>query len=140
MSSDDVLTVRVDSLEESRREQTQLNKTITDSLHRIELALSQSVAKACPLPGHCVVLENSVKAKWDGDKVRFERLEKRLAENDEWHKLIESRMDTKLDIINDKFTAINRTLWGAAGAVGVIMALAPFFTQWVNHFLTLHRP
>ena len=56
MSSDDVLTVRVDSLEESRREQGAAIKTITDSLHRIELALSQSVAKACPLPGHCVVL------------------------------------------------------------------------------------
>lgn len=139
MSTDDVIEVRLDSLEESRREQLALNKQIFDALHRIELSLNQSVAKACPMPGHCVVLENSVKAKWDGDNVRFERMEKRLSENDEWHKVIERRMEMKLDDIARQFSVVNKTLWGAAGACGCVMLLAPALYQWVQHFVTMYR-
>lgn len=134
MSSDDVLAVRVNSLEESRREQIQLNKTITDSLHRIELALSQTVAKACPLPGHCVVLENSVKAKWDGDKVRFERLERRLTENDDWHKQIEARIESKTDAIKAELSAVRATVTRASGGLGLLLVLLPVAIQFVKVF------
>lgn len=127
MSSDetDVIEVRLDSLEESRREQQTLNKCINDTLHRIELSLSQSVAKACPLPGHCVVLENSVKAKWDGDKVRFERMEKRLSENDDWHKQIEGRIERKTDAIKEELAAVRTTVTKASGALGLLLILLP---------------
>jgi hypothetical protein len=136
MSDDDVIHVRLDSLEEFRREQVVLNKCINDSLHRIELSLNQSVAKACPLPGHCVVLENSVKAKWDGDKARFERMEKRLAENDDWHKVIEARMETKLDGLHSKISLIHKTVWGAAGGAAVFVVILPWIMEAIK---ALHR-
>lgn len=134
MSNNEVLQVRVESLEESMREQGAIINTITDSLHRIELALSQSVAKACPLPGHCVVLENSVKAKWDGDKVRFERLEKRLSENDDWHKQIEQRIEVKTDAIKSELTAVRNTVTRASGALGLLLMLLPLAIHVIKAF------
>ena len=137
MSDDDVISVRLESLEEFRREQVALNKAIGDSLHRIELALNNSVAKACPLPGHCVVLERDVKSKWDGDKSRFERMEARLAANDDWHKQIEARMEMKLDDLTDKIAAIQKTVWGAAGGCAALAMFAPFIIHALQNLL--HR-
>ena len=100
MSDDDVISVRLDSLEESRREQQALNKAISDTLHRIELSLNTSISKACPLPGHCKVLETEQKQKWEGDNLRFERLEKRANENEQWHHDVEQKLDSMKVVIN----------------------------------------
>ena len=125
MSDDDVISVRLDSLEESRREQQALNKQIFDTLHRIELALNQSVAKACPLPGHCKVLETELKAKWDGDKLRFERLEKRANENEEWHREVEGKLDGMRVVLNR-----------GLGGLGLLVILMPALTWFVvNHLV-----
>ena len=139
MSDDDVISVRLEALEEFRRDQQVINKSIADSLHRIELTLNQTVAKACPLPGHCVVLEREQKGKWDQDKLRFERMERRLSENDDWHKMIESRMDAKLDDLTDKIAAIQKTVWGAAGGCAVLAVFAPIILPVLQHWITLHR-
>ena len=125
MSDDDVITIRLDSLEESRREQQALNKQIFDTLHRIELALNNSVAKACPLPGHCVVLENSVKAKWESDRLRFERLEKRANENEAWHDDTSEKLDGMKGLINR-----------GLGGLGLLVVLMPAATWFVvNHLV-----
>lgn len=125
MSDDDVITIRIESLEESRREQQSLNKSIGDTLHRIELALGQSIAKACPLPGHCKVIENTMKEKRDGDRLRFERLEKRANENEQWHHEIEGKLDVMKNVINR-----------GLGGVGLLVVLMPAATWFVvNHLV-----
>lgn len=123
--SEETVELRLTALEECHRAQTVLNKQITDSLNRIELQLASSIAKSCPLPGHCVVLENSVKNKWDGDKGRFERLEARAAENDAWHNDIESKLDNMKTIINR-----------GMGGIALLVVLMPLVTWFVvNHLV-----
>ena len=120
MSDDDVISIRLDSLEESRREQQALNKQIFDTLHRIELSLNQSVAKACPLPGHCKVLEHEQRQKWEGDKLRFERLEKRANENEQWHDDLEAKLDGMRNVLNR-----------GLGGLGLLVVLMPAATWFV---------
>jgi hypothetical protein len=122
--SEETNELRLTALEDFRREQCALNKSIADSLNRIELALSTSIAKACPLPGHCRVLEHEIKAKWEGDKIRFERLEKRAQENDEWHHEVE----VKIDAIK---TLLNRGL----GSIALLVVCMPLLTWFIIHFL-----
>ena len=118
--SEETQDVRIAALEEFRREQSLLNTTIASSLSRIETQLATAIAKHCPAPGHCMVLEKETKVKWSGDKDRFERLEKRAEENDDWHK----EMETKLDGLK---TVMNRGL----GGVALLVVLMPIITWFV---------
>jgi hypothetical protein len=118
--SEETINLRLDSLEESRREQIAVNTRIAESLNRIELQLSSTIAKACPLPGHCRVLETEIKTKWEGDRERFERLEKRAGENDAWHLEMAGKMDGLR-------TVINRGL----GALGLLTIAMPVLTWFV---------
>jgi hypothetical protein len=122
--SDETTLLRLEALEEFRRDQSALNAAITASLNRIELQLSTSIAKACPLPGHCKVLEHELKAKWEGDKTRFERLEKRASENDEWHKEWQEKMDSLRSVLNR-----------GLGGIGVLTVAMPFITWFVIQHL-----
>jgi hypothetical protein len=118
--SEETINLRLESLEESRREQIAVNTRIAESLNRIELQLSSTIAKACPLPGHCRVLESEIKVKWDGDRERFERLEKRAQENDTWHLEMAGKMDGLK-------TVLNRGL----GALGLLTIAMPVLTWFV---------
>ena len=127
--SDETVELRLSALEECHRNQVVLNKQIVDSLNRIELQLATTIAKSCPMPGHCVVIENGVKAKWEGDKERFERLEARAAENDDWHHDI----DLKLDGMR---TVINRGLGGLA----LLVVMMPVITWFAVTYLVNKHP
>lgn len=120
----ETLDIRLLSLEESRREQSQLNKQIFDSLNRIEQALTASIAKSCSNPGHCLVIERDAKRKWEGDSERFQRLEKRASENDAWH----SEMEEKIDSLK---TMMNRGM----GAISVLIVAMPFLAHYVSVYL-----
>lgn len=120
----ETLDVRLTSLEESRRDQSQQNKQIFDSLNRIEQALTASIAKACASPGHCLVIERETKRKWEGDSERFQRLEKRASENDAWRSEIEQKIDSLK-------TMMNRGM----GAISVLIVAMPFLAHYVSVYL-----
>ena len=124
MSISDTTELRLGNLEEFRAEQANLNRSIADTLHRIELSLNTSLAKACPLPGHCKVIESEIKQKWLGDSARFERLEKRLGEHDSLHR----EMTEKIDALK---ALMNRGL----GAVAILIVCMPFIVHYVNTYL-----
>lgn len=121
MSAEQTTELRLKSLEDWRREQTVLNKSISESLHRIELALQRTQDKACPAPGHCLVLENRMAGKWDKDVVRFEALEAN-------YKTLQKHVDD-----------LRQTVHRGMGALGVLIAIATFFGPWIvdaaKHFL-----
>jgi len=122
--SEETVELRIATLEEFRRDQSLINTTISSSLSRIETQLATAIAKHCPLPGHCVVLEKEQKIKWQGDKDRFERLEKRAEENDKWHE----DMETKLDGLK---TVMNRGL----GGVAILVVLMPIISWFIINYL-----
>jgi hypothetical protein len=125
MSEPDTVNLRLDNLEDFRAEQLSLNKSILEALHRIELGLQSARDKACPLPGHCVVLESTMKEKYSADVLRFSRLETRIAENDAWRKEIEGKIDSLK-------TTLNRGL----GAVGLLTVAMPLLTWFIiNHLV-----
>ena len=124
MSTNDTIDLRLENLEEFRAEQANLNRSISDTLHRIELSLTTSLAKACPLPGHCKVIESEMKQKWIGDVARFERLEKRAGEHDDTRR----DMETKIDSLK---ALMNRGL----GAVAILIVCMPFIVHYVNTYL-----
>jgi hypothetical protein len=122
MSADETTNLRLTSLEEWRKEQIACTKEFRDSLHRIEMLLQRNSDKACPRPGHCLILENDAKVKWAGDSVRFAALEENYA---------------KLQKHVDELRA---TVTRGMGALGVLVALATFFGPSLleagKHFLT----
>ena len=122
--SEETVELRLTALEECHKAQTVLNKHISDSLNRIELQLATSLAKACPLPGHCVVLENGMRTKWEGDKERFERLEARAAENDGWHENMEKDLAAMAKIMNR-----------GLGGIALLVCLMPLLTWFFINFL-----
>jgi hypothetical protein len=122
--SEETVELRLSALEECHKAQTVLNKQITDSLNRIELQLASSIAKACPLPGHCVVLENNVKSKWEHDKDRFARLEARAAENDAWREGIEKELAAMAKILNR-----------GLGGIALLVFVMPFVTWFAINYL-----
>ena len=122
--TDETTLLRLDNLEEKCRDQAAMLARIGDSLNRIELALGTTIAKSCPKPGHCVTLETELKTKWDGDKFRFERLEKRASENDVWH----HQMEEKIDSLK---TVVNRGL----GGIALLVFSMPFLTWFVVNYL-----
>jgi hypothetical protein len=122
--NEETTELRLAALEAARVEQSALNARIAESLNRIEMQLATTIAKACPLPGHCRVLEHEIKQKWEGDKDRFLRLEKRAGENDDWH----HETDQKLDGLK---TVINRGL----GALALLTVAMPLITWFVIQHL-----
>jgi hypothetical protein len=122
--TNELMDLRLTNLEDFRVVQVDLNKQIMDALHRIELGLNTTRDKSCPLPGHCVVLESNIKSKWEADKSRFERLEARISENDQWHE----RMDGKV-------AALANTVARGLGGLGLLVLLAPMLTWFVLHYL-----
>jgi predicted nucleic acid-binding Zn-ribbon protein len=116
MSDYEAIHLRLEALEEWRREQSITNKTITESLHRIEMALQRSTDKACPAPGHCIILERDVKSKSEADKERFSEIEANY---------------TKLESdISELKKALNHGL----GALGVLIAAASFIIPYLISF------
>lgn len=130
-----MITTRLESLEEFRREQTALNSKISDTLHRIEIALTRAVDKACPQPGLCVQLETLWKSKWEQDKERFERVDARLLANDEWHKEIEVAMNKKLDAMKLAHEATQTLVTRATGALGLLLFIMPLLLWSLNHYI-----
>jgi hypothetical protein len=122
MSDNDTVNLRLASLEEWRKEQIACTKEFRDGLHRIEMMLQSSSDKACPRPGHCLVLESDLKVKWAGDKMRFEALERNYAE-----------LKTHVD-------QLRATVTRGINALGLLVALATFFgpslIEAVKHFLS----
>lgn len=123
--SEETINLRLESLEETRKEQLAVNARISESLNRIELQLGSTIAKACPLPGHCMVLESGMKSKWEGDKERFERLEKRASENDKWHDETTEKLDNLKAVFNR-----------GVGALGLLTISMPLLTWFIiNHLV-----
>jgi hypothetical protein len=122
--SEETIELRLNALEECHANQVILNRQIVESLNRIELQLATTIAKACPLPGHCRVLEHEIKQKWEGDKFRFERLEKRAGENDEWHHEFEAKIDSLK-------TVVNRGL----GGIALLIVMMPLIFWFVTNHL-----
>jgi hypothetical protein len=113
MSTDDIINMRLKSLEDWRSEQQEMNRTITDSLHRIELALTSQGAKACPNPGHCNVLDGRLTA-------------------------INVKLDTHEGVHGDLYDRLNKcdnTLSKGFGALAVLVFVTPALTWFVVHYL-----
>jgi hypothetical protein len=121
MSADDTTNLRLTSLEEWRKEQITCTKEFRDSLHRIEMLLQRNSDKACPIPGHCLVLEAEQKSKWANDKARFEALE----ENYE-------KLQEHVDLLR-------QTMHRGMGALGVLIALGtlagPYLVGFLRHLV-----
>jgi hypothetical protein len=117
MSEDQIIEYRLSRLEECYREQTELNKTITESLHRIELAIGTHRDTACPKPGHCIHLERDAVAQNQRDKERFEEIE------DAQEKL------------SAAFLALEKQINLGLGALGVLIPVMSFLAPYLmNHF------
>jgi len=124
MNDDEVTRMRLGNLEDFRKEQIVLNKSILDTLHRIELGMQNARDTACPMPGHCKVLESNIKGKWEADKERFERLEARAEENDEWKRVMEGKMDSLKSTVNK-----------GLGGVGILVVAMPLLTWFAINYL-----
>ena len=135
---DAVIQTRLDALEDFREKQISQNEKIADTLHRIELALTRAVDKACPRPGLCQELETLWKAKWENDRDRFERVDARLLANDEWHKEIEVNMNKKLDAMKEAHEKTQTLVTRGTGACGILILLAPLLFWMLNHFVQFH--
>ena len=140
--SDESVNVRIESLEESRRDQGMMIRGITESLHRIELALQNVGGKLCPAPGKCLTLETDFRAemsnKWALDKIRFEGLEKRANENELWHRQMELDMNKKLDDIKKEHAKTQTLLTRGSGAIGLLIVLVPVLIWLAQHFFGPH--
>ena len=119
MSAEDTVDYRLESLEESRREQKLFNEAVLNSLNRIEIALTTSSSKHCPSPGRCMILERDQKVKWEADSKRFEALESAV---DNFHKEFAEMKST-----------INKGLGAIVVLVPIASALLPYFMQLLKH-------
>ena len=137
--SDETMELRISNLEEARREQATLNKSIAETLVRIELAVNRAADKGCPKPGLCLELQTLWKSKWENDRERFVKIENRLTENDDWHKDIESSMNEKLDKLRDAHDATKTMLMRATGALGLLVFLMPLLVWAAKAYFT-HSP
>jgi hypothetical protein len=121
MSEHEAIHLRLDALEEWRREQSLTNKTISESLHRIELALQRSTDKACPEPGLCQKVRDNQVSKWESDKKRFEAVESNYGE------------------LNKHVGELRSTLHKGMGALGVLMVIGtlfgPYLVSFTKHIL-----
>jgi hypothetical protein len=109
-------------LEEWRKEQVECIREFRDGMHRIEMLLQRSADKACPRPGHCLVLENDAKVKWAGDSVRFAALEENYAK-------LQKHVDE-----------LRNTVTRGMGALGVLVAIGtlagPYLVSFLKHLVT----
>lgn len=136
--SEDSVNVRIESLEESRRDQGAMIRSITEALHRIEISITSLIGKQCPVPGKCLTLETEFRQemanKWALDKVRFEGLEKRAEENEAWHRQMETDMNLKLDDIKKEHAKTQATLTRGSGAMGLLILAMPFILWALQHY------
>jgi len=138
--SDETMELRISNLEEARREQAVLNKAISDSLQRIELAVSRITDKACPQPGLCLQLQAMWKSKWEADKDRFVRIDERFLANDEWHKEHDSEINGKLDKLREAHEATKTVVLRATGAIGLLIFLMPLLVWALNIYVRTPHP
>jgi hypothetical protein len=136
--SEESVNVRIESLEESRRDQGAMIRGITEALHRIELSISSLVGKQCPVPGKCLTLETDFRTemsnKWALDKIRFEGLEKRATENEAWHRQMELDMNKKLDDIKKEHAKTQTILTRGSGAMALLIFIMPVLIWALQHY------
>jgi hypothetical protein len=136
---DIVVTTRLDALEDFREKQLLQNDKLTETLHRIEIALTRAVDKACPRPGLCMELETLWKAKWENDRDRFERVDAKLTANDEWHKEIELAMNKKLDAMKAAHEKTQTIVTRTTGGLAVLVVLMPWLVAAAKAYFAVHH-
>ena len=140
--SEESVNVRITSLEESRKDQALMIRGITESLHRIEIALTSVVGKQCPVPGKCLTLETDFRQemsnKWAMDKMRFESLETKATENEHWHRQMELDMNLKLDDIKKEHAKTQTLLARGSGAMALLIFIMPVLIWVLQHFAGTH--
>jgi chaperonin cofactor prefoldin len=125
MSSDEVIDLRVKTLEDASSKHNELLEELRTGLANIQLMLAKQAAAACPSPGRCLVLDAEMQAHKAAALDRAIRSEKRIQDMEDWS-----------EKIDEKFDKISGQLNRGIGIISVVaFVVAPILTALAEYLL-----